>query len=548
MKITNLKILAFIALSTITLTMLIFPKISSQNLSILKENTSSTILTLTSEVNKEYYYLREIVNLTGFFTENGFPVTNGLIAVEVLNSKGEEFAYRTLTIGNPAEEWPLTITEISIQDLLGNPLAAVEVASTARLAIKIRNNVLNKLNLTLAFTIYDCTLIPLRSLAASLEIRGSSVETCYFTFYIPEWATPGKALVSVSAFTNNPKNIGLPYIPETTYIFDIVRNSQLGPSILPAAASYFTDSGYYELYFRMLPDRYARIGTYSIYVTGRVTLTAIASSSTTFIFLSYPCPPQAAFTYYPLEAYANMTVTFDASSSSAEGYNDTIIRCEWFFNDPNDPESIIYDGNFTNPPPLLANHTFEYGGTYYVSLNVTDNEGLWSYTIKPIVIQPEFGPTANFTWTPLLPIANQAILFNASITKLGWSAKTQRFSPIVRYIWNFSDNSQIVNITEPTVYHIFSQPGNYSVQLTVVDADNRFDSIIYNVEVLEETAKPWDVDGNGLVNMLDMYIVALHYGETPESPSWDPRTDIDKNNIINMIDLYIVAIHYGEDP
>lgn len=540
---------AFFLMFLIVLLTSIMPASTSLSPSTIKTtDTLSTTLTLTSNVNKECYYLREVVNLTGSFTQNGLPITDGLIALEILNPEGGEFVYRTLTIGNPTEEWPLTISEITIQDLSGNSLTTVEVNSMARLAIKISNNLMNKFTPTIAFTIFDRALIPLRSLAARQEIPAASHITLYYTFYIPEWATPGKALISVSAFTQNPRYGGLPYIPESTSYFDIVRNNQIESSGISATISYETTPGYYELYFRMLPDRYARIGTYSIYVTGRTTFISSASSNTAFTFLSYPCPPQAAFTYYPLEAYANMTVTFDASSSSAEGYNDTIVRYEWFFDDPYNPEHIVYEGNFTHPPNPIAYHTFEYGGTYFVSLNVTDNEGLWSYTIKPIAILPEFGPAANFTWIPPLPIVNQTVLFNASDTQLGWSAKTQRFSPIINYIWNFSDGSGIVNVTEPAVEHVFTQPGNYSVQLTVVDADARSDTVTYIVKILNETAKPWDVDGNGLVNMIDLYIVALHYGETPEDPNWDPRADVDGNNLVNMIDLYIVAIHFGEDP
>lgn len=55
-----------------------------------------------------------------------------------------------------------------------------------------------------------------------------------------------------------------------------------------------------------------------------------------------------------------------------------------------------------------------------------------------------------------------------------------------------------------------------------------------------------DINEDGIVNMLDLYMVAAHYGETPESPNWDPRTDIDGNNVVNMIDLYLVALDYGK--
>ena len=57
---------------------------------------------------------------------------------------------------------------------------------------------------------------------------------------------------------------------------------------------------------------------------------------------------------------------------------------------------------------------------------------------------------------------------------------------------------------------------------------------------------PGDVDGNGMVNMLDLYRIALHYGSTPGHPRWDPNCDVDGNNMINMLDLYVTAINFGK--
>jgi len=58
-----------------------------------------------------------------------------------------------------------------------------------------------------------------------------------------------------------------------------------------------------------------------------------------------------------------------------------------------------------------------------------------------------------------------------------------------------------------------------------------------------------DVDANGLVNMLDLYNIALHYGSLPGDPDYIANYDINSDDIINMLDLYIAAIHFGEtDP
>jgi len=56
---------------------------------------------------------------------------------------------------------------------------------------------------------------------------------------------------------------------------------------------------------------------------------------------------------------------------------------------------------------------------------------------------------------------------------------------------------------------------------------------------------PGDVDSNHVVNMLDLYNVALHFGASFGNPNYAANCDIDDNGIINMLDLYISATHYG---
>jgi hypothetical protein len=60
---------------------------------------------------------------------------------------------------------------------------------------------------------------------------------------------------------------------------------------------------------------------------------------------------------------------------------------------------------------------------------------------------------------------------------------------------------------------------------------------------------PGDVDGSRIVNMLDLYNIAIAFGATVGQPNYVPNYDIEDNGIINMLDLYIAAIHFGQtDP
>lgn len=54
-----------------------------------------------------------------------------------------------------------------------------------------------------------------------------------------------------------------------------------------------------------------------------------------------------------------------------------------------------------------------------------------------------------------------------------------------------------------------------------------------------------DINGDGIVNILDLTAVALSFGSHPGSPNWNPNTDLDENGVINILDLVRVTINYG---
>jgi hypothetical protein len=55
-----------------------------------------------------------------------------------------------------------------------------------------------------------------------------------------------------------------------------------------------------------------------------------------------------------------------------------------------------------------------------------------------------------------------------------------------------------------------------------------------------------DVDGNGKVELLDLVRLATALGSQVGQPKWNPNADIDDNGVVNQIDLSILAHHYGQ--
>lgn|GEM_PF-2545565 len=84
--------------------------------------------------------------------------------------------------------------------------------------------------------------------------------------------------------------------------------------------------------------------------------------------------PKAAFTYSPLYPYVNETVTFNASASTPNG--GVISNYTWFFGD--DKFTIV-----TDP---VTTHAYAAGGSYTVTLVVTDSEGLLDNTSETITV------------------------------------------------------------------------------------------------------------------------------------------------------------------
>jgi PKD repeat protein len=88
-------------------------------------------------------------------------------------------------------------------------------------------------------------------------------------------------------------------------------------------------------------------------------------------------PPQAAFTYFPLNPLVNMNMTFDGSPSKAGGVGDTIVNFQWNFGDGS-PK--------VNTPNNVTTHIFIAPNAYTVTLNVTNSQGLWNTTSQNITV------------------------------------------------------------------------------------------------------------------------------------------------------------------
>jgi parallel beta-helix repeat protein len=88
--------------------------------------------------------------------------------------------------------------------------------------------------------------------------------------------------------------------------------------------------------------------------------------------------------------------------------------------------------------------------------------------------------------------------------------------------------------------------GNYAVSVCVEPAPRELDlsdNVLTDGTVYVGT--PGDVNGDAIVNMVDLYLIASHYGATDGEARYVSNYDVDGNGMTNMVDMYIAGTHFG---
>jgi PKD repeat protein len=159
--------------------------------------------------------------------------------------------------------------------------------------------------------------------------------------------------------------------------------------------------------------------------------------------------------------------SFDGSGSSdADG---TIVSHVWDF------------GDGTAGSGAIVQHAYAQPGSYTVTLTVTDDDGATGSVSKGVVV------TANAP--PVAALAN--VCTGLSCTFDG-SASSDGDGTVVGYQWSFGDGTTGIGVA---AQHIYSQPGTYTVTLTVTDDDGAIDSDSKPVSLIKLNATGNKVKG-----------------------------------------------------
>jgi hypothetical protein len=127
-------------------------------------------------------------------------------------------------------------------------------------------------------------------------------------------------------------------------------------------------------------------------------------------------------------------------------------------------------------------------------------------------------------------------------------------------------NKGIINNQTGTIINIYNLivgPGNVTTPNNLVNISFRAvgyglcNITLYNVGITNETIyipilvsnssitiiSPYDMNGDRVVNMADLLVVASHYGETGAS-GWI-KEDVNRDGKVNVLDLVFLATHWG---
>ena len=196
---------------------------------------------------------------------------------------------------------------------------------------------------------------------------------------------------------------------------------------------------------------YAAAGTYTVTLTVTDDQGATDSVMQTVSVSAGNLSPVASFTFL----CTDLVCSFDGTTSTDDG---TIVSYAWNFGD-----GVTATG-------VTANHTYAAGGTYSVTLTVTDDAGATGAATQAVTVTApaNLAPVASFTFN----CTNLACSFDGT--------GSTDDGTIVGYAWTFGDGASGTGVTTT---HTYAAAGTYTVTLTVTDDAGLTGAVSQNVTV-----------------------------------------------------------------
>ena len=218
--------------------------------------------------DKTVYLVGENVQIYGNLTFYGEPLPNRLVALEIDDSANEPFIFRTLSTGtNATGSLKVEIVQVFPGDDVGNQLYSFKRGSNIYVWIVYKNNFDASVYTTFTFTIYDANNAPMFAAAPiAYSVPPGGPYNMSYRWTLPADAQLGNAKIYASAFTELPKNKGVPHCPEKSETFTITATTATSTTVSTSQSFYpMSITGNYNYTFT-LPTKGLRLGNYTVSV------------------------------------------------------------------------------------------------------------------------------------------------------------------------------------------------------------------------------------------------------------------------------------------
>jgi len=184
--------------------------------------------------------------------------------------------------------------------------------------------------------------------------------------------------------------------------------------------------------------------------------------------------PMALFTISPSYGTIDSVFVFDASSVSdlEDAEEDLQVRWDW-------ESDSTFDTEFSTNK--VAEHKFDIGGTYYITLEVKDTRGMTNRITEFLRVSwTNRTPTASFSVNPDGGFLQDIFIFNASSSS---DPEDDNSSLLCR--WDFDGDGvwDTEYSTTKSVQYQYTDPGFYEAALEVKDSEGLTNKAVYTVVV-----------------------------------------------------------------
>jgi hypothetical protein len=242
----------------------------------------------------------------------------------------------------------------------------------------------------------------------------------------------------------------------------------------------------------------------------------------------------------------NISETFDAKAY----YDSTLIGTAPVVNlPPNTEQTVIINWDTSG----VAEGTYTIKGeatTVPYEYDTTNN----IYIDNTVMILTTIRDVAVTNVVPEQNWAYQGWLIHVNVTAENLGELPETFNVTLSYDSNVIGVSHIVNLAPHTaividfLWNTSTAEACHNYTMSAESSEIPYEFNLTNNLFVDGKVKirlMGDVDGNGMVNMIDLYLVGLSFGYTVGEPGYNVYADVDRNGIINMIDMWIVARNFG---